>query len=260
MGDDKTSKRNDNVFRPPRNRAIRSLNDLYVLAGLTSQALLEMQKRVTEHDDEDEIEFEAPSANGETTTVTRDSNQLSKLLHLASARGVYEQFLVAGVALTEDYFQNVLRVVLKWFPKKLHVSVDGKQVERSVGLDVVVSSSTVDEILDVVIQKQLFALFYGSPERYFEYVQKILSIEIEKELKDSFAEIKATRDIIVHNSGIANDVYTAKSGKKARARSGERLEMNTAYFKAATQTLKGLVHSVYLKSLDQFGDYRPSKD
>jgi hypothetical protein len=89
MGDAKTSKRNDRVFRPPRNRAIKSLNDSYVLAGLTSQALLVMQKRVTEHDDEDEIEFEAPSANGETTTVTRDPSQLSKLLHLASARGVY---------------------------------------------------------------------------------------------------------------------------------------------------------------------------
>jgi hypothetical protein len=259
MGDAKTAKRNDHVFRPPRNRAIRSLNDLYVLAGLTSQALLEMRKRVKEHD-EDEIEFEAPSANGETTTVTRDPSQLSKLLQSASAHGVYEQFLVAGVALTEDYFQSVLRVVLKWFPKKLNVSVDGKQVERSIGLDVVLSSSTVDEILDVVIQKQLFALFYGSPERYFEYVQKILSIEIEKEMKDSFAEIKATRDIIVHNSGIANDVYIAKSGKKARARSGKRLEMDTAYFKAATQTMKGLVHSVYLKSLDQFGEHRASKD
>jgi len=36
MGDSKTDKRNDKVFRPPRNRAIRSLNDLYVLAVLRS--------------------------------------------------------------------------------------------------------------------------------------------------------------------------------------------------------------------------------
>jgi len=108
-----------------------------------------------------------------------------------------------------------------------------------------------------LIQKQLFAVFYGPPERYFAYVQTILSIEIEKELKDSFAEMKASRDIIVHNSGIANDLYIAKSGKKARARPGDRLQINRAYFEGATHTMKRLIHSVYAKSLDQFGEHRP---
>ena len=76
MGDSKTDKRNDKILRTPRTRTIRSLNDLYVLAGLTSQALLEMQKRVAENDDGDDVEFEAPAANGESTVVTRDASQL----------------------------------------------------------------------------------------------------------------------------------------------------------------------------------------
>ncbi len=66
-----------------------------------------MQQRVAENDDGDDVEFEAPAADGETTIVTRDASQLSKLLHLASARGVYEQLLVTGVALTEDYLQGI---------------------------------------------------------------------------------------------------------------------------------------------------------
>src|SRR5215470_12876834 len=153
MGDSKTDKRNDQVFRPPRTRTIRSLNDLYVLAGLTSQALLEMQKRVAENDDGDDVEFEAPAANGETTTVTRDASQLSKLLQLASARGVYEQLLVTGVAVTEDYLQGALKTVFKWFPEKLNLSVDGKQVEKTVGLALVIKSVSIDEILEALIQK-----------------------------------------------------------------------------------------------------------
>jgi hypothetical protein len=64
----------------------------------------------------------------------------------------------------------------------------------------------------VVIRKQLVTVFYGSPERYFEYIENVLSIQIEKELKDTFAEIKASRDIIVHNSGIANEIYVGKRG------------------------------------------------
>src|SRR6266436_724257 len=248
MGDSKTDKRNDLVFRPPRTRTIRSLNDLYVLAGLSSQALLEMQKRVAENDDGDDVEFEAPAANGESTIVTRDASQLSKLLHVASARGVYDQMLVTGVAVTEDYLQGVLRTIFKWFPEKLNLSVDGKQAEKNIGLALIIKSATVDEILDTVIEKQLLAVFYGPPERYFDYVESILSIKIEQELRASLAEIKATRDIIVHNSGIANEVYISKAGTEARGSVGERLKTDTAYFKAAIHTMKRLTHSVYLKT------------
>jgi len=232
---------------------------LYVLAGLSSQALLEMQKRVAENDDGDDVEFEAPAANGESTIVTRDASQLSKLLHVASARGVYEQMLVTGVAVTEDYLQGVLRTIFKWFPEKLNLSVDGKQAEKNIGLALIIKSATVDEILDTVIEKQLLAVFYGPPERYFDYVESILSIKIEQELRASLAEIKATRDIIVHNSGIANEVYISKAGTEARGSVGERLKTDTAYFKAAIHTMKRLTHSVYLKTMQKFGNHVPRR-
>jgi len=260
LGDSKTDKRNDKVFRRPRTRTIRSLNDLYVLAGLTSQSLLEMQKRVAENDDGDDVEFEAPAANGESTVVTRDADQLSKLLHIASARGVYEQLLVAGVAVTEDYLQGVLRTIFKWFPEKLHLGVDGKKTDKNVALGLIIKSATIDEVLDAVIQKQLLAAFYGPPERYFDYVESVLSIKIEKKLKASFAEIKAARDLIVHNSGIVNEVYVSKAGTQARGSVGERLKINATYFKDSVHTMKQLTHSVYSKTMDKFGDHAPRRE
>ena len=137
------------------------------------------------------------------------------------------------------------------------MNVDGKQTDRSVGLELIVKSETVDEILDALIQKQLLSVFYGSPERYFDYVESVLSIKIEKELRTSFTEIKASRDIIVHNSGIANAVYVSKAGKEARGRAGERLKADAAYFKRAIHTMKKLTHSVYSKTLQKFGDHLP---
>lgn len=254
MADSKSNNRNDELFRAPRNRAIRALNDLYVLAGLTAQSLLEMQERVADGEQEDKLEFDAPSANGETTIVTRDVSQLSKLLRLASARGVYEQSLVTAVAVTEDYLHGVLKCILRLFPEKLKLSVDGRQAERNIELDVVLGSSTVDDILDVVIRRQLLSVFYGSPERYFQYIESVLSIKIEKELKDSFREIKATRDIIVHNSGVANDVYGEKAGAKARSRPGEPLKNDKAYFGEAIHVMKKLTHSIFSNTLAKFGN------
>jgi hypothetical protein len=137
--------------------------------------------------------------------------------------------------------------------------VDGKQAEKNVGLALIIKSATVDEILDTVIQKQLLAVFYGPPERYFDYVEAVLSIKIEQELRASFAEIKATRDIIVHNSGIANELYISKAGTAARGSVGERLKIDTRYFKDAIHTMKRLTHSVYLKTMQKFGNHVPKR-
>ncbi len=249
----KTQARNIDKLRQRRNHVVRSLNDLYVLVGLTRAALLKMQKHVIETQEKEGVEFEAPSSNGETTTVSRDKAQLCHLLERACTGDIYGQFLVSAVALTEDYLQGMLKVILKWFPQKLILSIDGKPVDKNVGLDLVLKSATIDELLDSVIQKRLLAAFYGSPEQYFNYIESVLSIKIEKDVKDSYAEIKATRDIVVHNSGIANATYILKARKRARARSGESLETDRAYFTDSIQIMKHLAVSVYSKTVKKFG-------
>lgn len=252
MANLKAKTRDGEMLRSRWNYTIRSLNDLYVLVGLTSRALLEMQKRVLESEEED-IEFEAPSASGEITTVSRDKTQLSHLLVSASTRGIYEQSLVNAVALTEDYLQGVLKFVLKRFPRKLTLNIAGQQADRNISLDIVLDSATREEILDTLVQNRLVTVFYGPPERYFEYIQSVLSMTIEKEVKDLFAEIKAARDIVVHNSGIANETYLFKAKKKARAQIGERLNIGHGYFKMAIRTMKRLTTSVYTKTVRGVG-------
>ena len=110
-------KRNYETFREPRTRTIKELNNVYVLANLTSKLLSERQKRIAVGE-ADQLEFEAPSASGETTIVTRDVKQLTNLLKNARTRGIYEQSLVTAVALVEDYVQGTLRVILRWFVHK----------------------------------------------------------------------------------------------------------------------------------------------
>jgi len=246
MSHSKRRKRDKEMLRKPRIRTIRSLNDLYVLIGLMSQALEEMQELAA--NEPDEIEFEAPSSNQESTIVTRDAKELSRLLQKARDRSIYEQFLISAAALTEDYLQSTLKVAFDWFPEKLAFNVEGKDIEKNVPLNTVLKATSIDEILDSVIRRKLLLVFYGSPERYFDYVQSVLSIEIENELKESFAEVKAARDIIIHNSGIANEVYLLKARKKARADIGEHLPIDEAYFKSTIQMMKKLTMSVYSKT------------
>ncbi len=65
---------------------------------------------------------------------------------------------------------------------------------------------------------------------WFAYFEKLAKLgcptagEIEH-----LAEIKASRDILVHNKGIVNATYVSKAGSRARFRDGERLEIPERY-------------------------------
>lgn len=55
---------------------------------------------------------------------------------------------------------------------------------------------------------------------------------------DALAELKATRDVLEHNAGVANDTYVRKAGKKARYAAGEYVEIDDAYHLASWQLVK----------------------
>ncbi|HJR09002.1 MAG TPA: hypothetical protein VJ842_17215 [Pyrinomonadaceae bacterium] len=52
--------------------------------------------------------------------------------------------------------------------------------------------------------------------------------------------MKATRDLLIHNSGVINDVYLSKVEAKKRGERGERILINAGYFDHCISTLKRL--------------------
>jgi hypothetical protein len=58
------------------------------------------------------------------------------------------------------------------------------------------------------------------------------------------AEIKASRDILVHNKGIANGAYVSKSGSRARVRDGEMVRISEKYHRESWETIRKVVRDV----------------
>ena len=79
---------------------------------------------------------------------------------------------------------------------------------------------------------------FGKPKDYPNKASEILSIEIEPETINSFIEIKASRDLIVHCGGIVNKVYLDKTLRLARSQLGERLPINEEYYISVVSILK----------------------
>lgn len=83
------------------------------------------------------------------------------------------------------------------------------------------------------------------PESYFNYCKSILGFEYSYGLKKQYIEIKACRDIFVHNDGIVNKIYLGKVGEKARGQNGETLSVDLPYFESTIVCLKRIVGETY---------------
>jgi len=61
---------------------------------------------------------------------------------------------------------------------------------------------------------------------------------------ETLAEIKASRDILVHNNGMANAIYVEKAEQRARYQAGQRLEIPEQYHRESRETIRKVVNDL----------------
>ena len=235
------------TFRRPRTRAIKAINNLYVVNELSREALGDLRKELKAHRG-NRIDREIPVIQGDHVVVVRRRSKILQLLENSINRDLYGQAIIAGVAVVEDYLVHVLSLLLTWYPEKLVVG------ERKVDVSMVIAAKSLDELLGDIIEKQIASASYSAPQEYFRYFENLLSIELPDKVKDNYTEVKATRDVLIHNSGIANSLYRRKAEDLARAKEGEELPLNSDYFDQATRALKAVVVAVYARLLRKYGN------
>jgi len=141
------------------------------------------------------------------------------------------------VSLFEDFFFGLLRLWLAAYP----ASLSRKQLD----LGTVLKAADKDAIILGVVDKEPNELKYERVADWFAYLERLVKLgcptadEIE-----SLAEIKASRDILVHNKGIVNTTYILKAGGRARYRDGEVLEIPEPYHRENWETIKKVVQNV----------------
>jgi hypothetical protein len=95
----------------------------------------------------------------------------------------------------------------------------------------VLKATTLQEIHLQATDALLNELSYKSPSEFADALQGLLSINLlECPAFHKYVEIKATRDIFIHNRGIANDIYMRKAGSHARVKTGVVLPIDLQYF------------------------------
>jgi hypothetical protein len=142
------------------------------------------------------------------------------------------------VTILEAFLFDFLRLLLTNDPRHL---AQKKQIEVGVAL----SAADREALVLLIAERELNELKYERPKAWFDYLGKIIKLgcPTEEEI-ERIAEMKAARDLIIHNTGIVNKTYTEKAGTKARYMPGDKVVIDRPYFDNCWALAKKLVDDI----------------
>lgn len=208
--------------------ARHALFDQGELAQLTYGAFDVVATNAT-NSDVQEIEISFPVGYRPDKTSILSTRKYTKQELLARYQFLaFHQMPVNGigqlVTTTEALLGDVVRTVIVRHPQKLGA-------KRSIQLQAILEAQSLEEVHLRATDALLNELSYKSPAEFSEALDNLLSINLlECPAFHKYVELKATRDIYVHNRGIVNETYLKKAGSHARARTGAVLPVDIPYF------------------------------
>ncbi len=155
-------------------------------------------------------------------------------------RTMYLQGLsfVQLTTILEAFLFDFLLLLLANDPRHL---AQKKQIEVGIAL----SAPDRQALVLFIAERELNELKYDRPTAWFDYLNKVVHLGCPtKDEIERIAEMKAGRDLLIHNSGIVNKTYVDKAGPKARFASGEKLVIDRRYFEGCWRLAKTVVDDV----------------
>jgi hypothetical protein len=151
--------------------------------------------------------------------------------HLAAF--TLEQF----VSIFETFFFDLLQVWLQAHPQGL--------TKTQIDIADIFTLPDKQAIVQLVVNKEIDAIRYKRLADWFKTLNKLVNLgcptddEVER-----LAEIKASRDLLMHNKGMANAIYCDKARSKARFAVGQKIDVPQAYLRESWALIKKVVADV----------------
>jgi hypothetical protein len=223
-----------------RNSLQSGLNNTYIWTSF-SRAALDLARGDGQFTSLKRFHVPSKSKNKE---IDRTPKDLQRIAEMAVSKEIFFSVFVYAVAQVEAFVSDLLLELLRFDNRRLKTRIKGIDHTSQIEVSDLIDCSSREELIESVIRKELAGLFYAAPSLQMEYFQKVTGLKLPEDIVASWIEIKATRDIIVHNSGIANAIYLRKVGSIARAKEGEVLPMDEEYFSGSLANMKSFVGKV----------------
>jgi hypothetical protein len=220
---------------------VNNVDDTHIFVQQSIPLLVKFRSELTESKSREHHRYIVPRVKSRRGIPQKKSDiELRVIYDKFISRELYESFIITTVSQFESLLFKVLRIVITAYPKKLSLNIKGAESKRDIPLDILLNSNNFDEVISQLIDRRINEISYATPKEYLEYLENILGIDITDPAFLDYIEIKATRDLLIHNSGIINQIYLTKVGEKKRGELGQSISIDTAYFNHCMATLKRL--------------------
>lgn len=223
-----------------KQRKIQSdLNDIYIWSRLAVLSLREIERN--RNNLEEISSFPIPS-NSPFKVVKRSTESIIETLAKARTTEFYKAMVVYVVSIVEPVLLEIVKLTLLYDKRRVKTKPRGS--ESKLEYDTIVDCENYNDVMNVIIAKHIDALSYSKPNDQLEYIEKLFAIKIDDDLWMKWVEIKASRDLIVHNKSIINKVYLDKSGTLARGKEGKEIVVVEDYYKELMILSKSLIGQI----------------
>jgi hypothetical protein len=216
-----------NILNKRNRNTLFALFEVGEIFQLTYSSFDEMKKRIEKDGSETftltyPIGFRPDKTSLLGNQVYTKEEILERISYLSNEKlalnGLYQL-----ITIIEAGLGDLVRLVILKYPNK----IDGK---RSIKSSDILECDKIEAIHLKIANSILNELSYKSPKEFAEESKKIISVNLlECPAYHKYIEVKATRDIHIHNLGIVNDLYLSKASTHARAKLDHRLHVDNMY-------------------------------
>lgn len=193
----------------------------YSAFGLAAEAVKE------NHEENLEITYPVgytPDRNAIPLTRNYAKEELLQRYHFLTHTQLGVNAVFQLVTIIEAMLSDVLRATVIRYPQKLGA-------KRTIPIQSILESATLEEVHLKATDALINELSFKSPNDYAAALDSLISVNLlECVAFHKYIEVKAARDIYIHNRGIANDVYVRKAGSHARVKANNYLPIDNVYF------------------------------
>lgn len=203
----------------------KKLNNTFIWFSLSHDAIGEARNN---EDFISQSRIEVPSLRS-GKTVKRKKEDLISILTTAYDKELIYTIFSHLTSQMEHFLYELIEGVLLIDNRRIKLKTNKIKFIDSIDVGTILNADGHVDIIKKIIDANLMAVFYASPDKQFEYINTVFSIENDEKLDkyiQKWKEFKAARDIIIHNNGIINELYIKKSGEYARGEVGEELLIN----------------------------------
>lgn len=163
---------------------------------------------------------------------------------------ILEGLFALGVSSFENSLSDTLRILFSHIPEKLDIKTE--QISKKQLID--------GNPLDQAIENKVNSIGYKNLPDILMYFTKITGIDenIVSEVElNSLTEIKATRNLLIHNNLILNSFYIGSAGPNKRRSQGSngRLIIDQEYLYQSLVTMRGILRKFRDALLEKYVDY-----